>query len=93
MAPGTMDNTTQSARTSTNHRSDERREPEAPKRGNGAWEVRHHSCAGITPIRFDGRRQFLVTEVAALSARLPELPLRCYPVVQMSLRLGVRGVK
>src|SRR5919112_3697853 len=30
---------------------------------------------------------------ATLSARLPELPLRCYPVVEKSLRPVVRSVK
>ncbi len=61
----------------------------APAIRNGTWGG-VLSCAGITPIRFDGRRQILLAEVAALSARLPELPLRRSSIVVGSLpRLGI----
>jgi hypothetical protein len=39
------------------------------------------------------RRSAAVSMTATLSARLPELPLACYPVVGERLRVEWRGVK
>src|SRR5215208_7395292 len=61
----------------------------APQRGGARPRRRSTFLRGHYPDQV--RRSAAVS--ATLSARLPKLPLRCYPVVKKSLRPVVRGVK
>jgi hypothetical protein len=60
---------------------------------NGAWGGATSFLRGHYPDQVRRSAAGPLNEAAALSARLPELPLRCFPVVMERLRGAKGGVK